>query len=177
MWWCVVAQRRLHVYNVRWGFQENISLHDIGFTVSEQTCKPSIHLCLRRWIYVFWMRRSFVIVASFSCSSRSSLKMDGAGKLSRSIHFFSVISAGKKKYSEIQKQRVFHECQNMCFVIWKYRARRRATWRKSLSDQWSLTRDLCGTMKVPELWQVIKRTSKSKRSHTHTQKHKHQSFQ
>lgn len=55
------------------------------------------------------MRRNFTIVVSSSCSSRNSLKMDGAGKLSRWVHFFlpSVQTISQSRKCSMDAKNVF----------------------------------------------------------------------
>lgn len=55
------------------------------------------------------MRRSFTIVVSSLCSSRNSLKMDGAGKLSQWVHFFfpSVQTISKSRKYSMDAKNVF----------------------------------------------------------------------
>lgn len=154
------GDRKFTRLNESLGFQQSILLHTISFTISEQICKPSFHFCSHRWIYVFWMSRSSVIVVSFSCSSHSSLKTDGAGKLSRWVYLFLSSVQEKKKKSRSRK------CSanaRKCDLSPGIRAQTRATWGRPLSDQWPLTQSLCGTMNVPELPRVISRNRKSTR--------------
>lgn len=104
------GERKSARLNVSLSFQHNMSRHASSFTRSGSVGEPSFVLCLPRWICVFWMSRGFAPVVSFSCSSHSSLKTDGAGKVSRwLLHFLSLLpEAGK----------LFRESQEMCFVVW-----------------------------------------------------------